>query len=110
MTYDCQTCGACCWAPGDTEYYVPLEPADVARLQPLGLPMRLKPDGTASLGTRALADGRRVCVAFGGVPGQPCTCTIYADRPDACRRYEVGGPLCRTARQWLGLPEPAPTV
>jgi Fe-S-cluster containining protein len=93
---------------------VPLDAADLGRLAPLGLPILHPPRGATSpprapyLATTALAGGRRVCVALEGAPGARCACTIYADRPEACRRYEVGGALCRSARQWLGLTDPAP--
>ena len=112
-TYDCQSCGACCWSPGTAEGYVPLDAADVGRLAPLALPILHPSAGAASparapyLATRALAGGRRVCVALEGAPGAQCACTIYADRPEACRRYQVGGALCQSARQWLGLADGA---
>jgi Fe-S-cluster containining protein len=89
---------------------VPLEPVDLVRLAPFVHATLLLPRGGASperapyLATKLLDGGRRVCVALDGAPGECCACTVYADRPEACRRYEVGGTLCRSARQWLGLP------
>lgn len=26
-------------------------------------------------------------------------CSIYAERPDACRRFHMGGPYCRAVRE-----------
>jgi Fe-S-cluster containining protein len=70
-----------------------VQPADGEQMEELFL-----------LGTRHEQAGIRVCTAFGGNIGQACRCTIYADRPDVCRRFEVGDVLCLQARQKAGLP------
>jgi Fe-S-cluster containining protein len=74
-------------------------------MKALGLPVV-----TAALGARCLgaarhegAGGRPACVAFAGQLGQQCGCAIYKDRPSVCREFEVGGQLCRQARQQAGL-------
>jgi Fe-S-cluster containining protein len=62
--------------------------------------------GQALLGTRPYAGpgGDTVCAAFEGDVGGYCGCGIYARRPEACRRFEVAGFLCRQARRDAGLP------
>jgi Fe-S-cluster containining protein len=106
--YDCQACGACCvqTGPFDGNAYVYLDRQEASRLRGLGLPVV-----EAALGARCLgaaphegAGGRPACVAFGGVLGGRCGCSVYADRPSVCREFEVGGELCREARHQAGLP------
>ena len=37
-------------------------------------------------------------------------CSIYATRPEICRKYAMGGPSCRDEREkWYGAAKPAPT-
>jgi hypothetical protein len=90
--------------------YVPLEAADVARLGRHRLPIVDVPSAASRvpyLATRVGSSGRPVCVALEGEPGGACACTVYEDRPEACRRYEVGGALCRSARLLLGIGDAA---
>jgi hypothetical protein len=108
--YDCETCGACCASPWDHEGYVRLNDDDLQRLGALNLPIILQPqqgdDAGAvipRLGT-AISEGRRVCEAFAGCIGVRCGCSIYSDRPQACRQLAPAGPFCKAARQRLGLP------
>lgn len=116
--YDCQTCGACCNSPWTGAGYVTLCDIDLERLRPTGLPVVHQiqgygdpPEVIAKLGTKFDALGRRVCMALDGRAGRNCSCSVYDRRPDACRRFEVGGELCRTARRRLGLPsEPAGAI
>jgi Fe-S-cluster containining protein len=110
--FDCQTCGACCVSPWHSLGYVRLDQADVERLRTTGLPIITQeqpgwdgvPEQLVRLGTRQDRRERRVCVALGGAAGDHCSCGVYGLRPDACRRYEAGSSLCRSARQRLGLP------
>ena len=52
----------------------------------------LQPDGL-----RVMArDERGVCASLGADRQR---CTIYADRPQACRRFTMGGPYCRAIRE-----------
>ncbi len=103
--YDCQQCGACCVDFFGSKGYVRLGQQDVQRMERLGLPVILD-GGEAWLGTRSPAgpEGQSFCWAFTGEVGGPCKCSIYADRPDACLRYEVGGRWCQEARRGAGLP------
>jgi Fe-S-cluster containining protein len=81
---------------------------DIDRLRGTGLPIITQAQGEEGelipkLGTRLDALGRRACVAFAGNLGQACVCTIYSDRPEACRQFEVGGALCIEARRRVGI-------
>ena len=107
-TFDCQTCGACCFSPWTGDGYVRLYEIDIERLLPTGLPVVFQTQENSEtitkLGTRPANKGLRACVGFAGGLGRSCSCTIYELRPEACRHFEVGGALCREARQRAGLP------
>jgi Fe-S-cluster containining protein len=47
------------------------------------------------------SDGR--CIALAGPVGGPYGCTLYDDRPRACRELLTGGRHCLTARRRVGL-------
>lgn len=109
--YDCLTCGACCASESPGEAYVRLTEADLVRLN--GTNLRIvryveqdsdPVETSCSLGTKLDPNGRRVCVALDGCAGGENACSVYEQRPAACRRYEVGGYFCRQARQRFGLP------
>jgi Fe-S-cluster containining protein len=106
--YDCQTCGACCRSPWAGDGYVRLHDIDLERLQGLSLPIIDQEQGDfeviPKLGTKWESAEQRICAAFTGQVAKSCSCSIYEHRPEACREYEVGGALCRQARQKAGLP------
>lgn len=104
--YDCTLCGACCCNPPENHRagffdYIEVDdrapllkkPALVRRLVVLGSDgkphMRLDPEGR--------------CLALRGRVGKHVQCTIYADRPQPCRRVEAGSDLCREYREVRGL-------
>jgi len=105
--YDCQECGACCLSGGDSTGtdYVYLDKNEARRMKRLGLTV-IQAEGRSFLGVRSHlgAGGQPACVAFHGVMGARCGCSIYLDRPTNCRNFEVGGPGCREARAEAGLP------
>ncbi|MBL9102690.1 MAG: YkgJ family cysteine cluster protein [Myxococcales bacterium] len=104
--YDCTQCGACCCNPpanraeGFVEY---IEVDDRAPLlQKPELVRRLvvvSDDGAAHM--RLDPEGR--CLALRGKLGKHVRCTIYADRPLACRKVEAASELCRRYRAARGL-------
>jgi uncharacterized protein len=106
--YDCQECGACCVQQGapDGACYVYLDREEARRMRRLGLTVVRAALGESFLGCRSYggAGGRPTCVAFQGVVGGSCGCSVYADRPGVCRQFEVGEALCREARRRAGLP------
>jgi uncharacterized protein len=105
--YDCQQCGACCanHASYPAVGYVYLNTQESKQMKRLGLSV-VRVSGDAYLGTRTHvgAEAHTLCVAFRGAVGDTCACSIYASRPQGCRRFEAGSPLCRTARAEAGLP------
>jgi Fe-S-cluster containining protein len=105
--YNCQACGACCVSPNGAEAgYVGLGAGDARRIRRLGLPL-VRHRGELLLGTVPYPGegGERCCVALAGTVGESCACSIYADRPQACRQFQPGGLQCRVARHDAGLDE-----
>lgn len=88
---DCRQCAACCREAYDL---VPLGRRE--RAARLGLPL-VEDDGSR-LKLRRTPEGR--CAALAG---PPYACTIYPDRPRACRDFPVGGEACLEARRRVGL-------
>jgi Fe-S-cluster containining protein len=64
----------------------------------------VEPEIVRSLGTKLDPNGRKVCIVLGGCAGGVNACSIYPQRPRACRAFEVGGYFCKQARQQFGLP------
>jgi Fe-S-cluster containining protein len=102
--YDCQTCGACCLYQGSGKgtAYIFLQGDEPERMKRLGLPV-VHVGRDCYLGARNRG-GHPICIAFRGRVGGSCGCSIYSDRPDVCRQFEVGDPLCIEARERAGLP------
>jgi Fe-S-cluster containining protein len=105
--YDCTRCGACCTNPAENRaegfvHYVELEPGDRILARP-DLTRKLvvhDADGVPHL--RLDRDGR--CLALRGRLGDRVKCSIYHERPHACRRVEAGSAACQRARRDQGLP------
>ena len=102
--YDCQKCGACCTNHEQDHGYVWLTNHESKQMKRLGLTV-VRAGGSSFLGTRAREGaGNPGCVALRGSVGGPCRCAIYRSRPRNCRQFEVGGSLCKAAREHAGLP------
>lgn len=103
--YDCQGCGACCVDYFGGDGYIDLAPGEDRRMRRLGLAV-VSFHGAPLLETRPHAGpgGDTACAAFVGTVGVACHCSIYPDRPQSCRRFQVGSPGCRFAREAAGLP------
>jgi Fe-S-cluster containining protein len=91
--------------PYDGNAYVYLDKEEAHQMRTLGLPVVEAAMGGRCLGAVAHdgAGGRPACAAFTGRLGGPCGCFVYERRPSVCREYEVGGQLCREARELAGL-------
>ncbi len=105
---DCRSCGACCVANGDgsdvLDYgYADLTDADVVRMSPRVRAQlhEIFVGGETRFATRAkqLSSGKYACQHLRGTPGQRCSCSIYATRPQICQKFRVGSAMCRAARQ-----------
>ncbi|MCS6913914.1 MAG: YkgJ family cysteine cluster protein [Myxococcales bacterium] len=86
---DCHQCAACC---RDAYDLVPVGRRERAARLPV-----VESAGT-QLRLRRMPQGW--CAALAG---PPYTCTIYPDRPRACRDFPVGGEACLEARRRVGL-------
>jgi Fe-S-cluster containining protein len=107
MTFDCQSCGACCQALpsyADHKAYVRIYDADIARMsseQVEKFTKRIYPAPTVQRGMRLV--GKR-CAALEGKVGDCVSCQIYENRPSVCRVFEKDSDICMLAREeaWLG--------
>jgi len=121
--YDCRSCGACCKAlPSyEGENYVRLYDIDIYRLStderskfiiaiPPGPPY-VSAEEYVSEGKSWSRRGAmkltkdNACSALSGTIGKCVSCKIYDNRPDVCRRFEVGDHSCQFARSEAGLGE-----
>jgi Fe-S-cluster containining protein len=119
---DCRKCGLCClsgnWNGPRSLPFVELGKREAARLwkkhpklvvlddsPPTG--MAFKAPNSFSLDVK---NGR--CAALRGTVLRKTSCSIYKDRPFACREFEPGSVLCLAFRKRVGPPhgggEPEP--
>lgn len=110
MQHPCLSCGACCahyrvslhWSEAEPESGAP----DLGGRVPIALTETFGPHQRSMRGTWAKQPH---CVALQGVVGTSVGCSIYDDRPSACRdlrmSWEDGGPnpQCGQARIAYGL-------
>jgi hypothetical protein len=106
--YDCQRCGACCCNSAENRaegyvYYVPVEEGARLRSRPELMRKLVVEDRDGTPHLKLDRDGR--CVALRGRLGDRVKCTIYHDRPRACRRVEAGSEACLRARRDHGVLE-----
>jgi Fe-S-cluster containining protein len=97
---DCVTCGVCCSfalvvPAGKTEShmlpaYWEIYPDDAPEQPPI---MRIMP--------RDAENGH--CVNLDGEIGKKVGCSVYGDRPAACRDFEAGSDRCREYRRMYGI-------
>lgn len=109
---DCRSCGACCVSAGNgtdvLDYgYADLTPEDVERVsthvrQQLHV-ISVGDETRHATRAKQLPSGAYACQYLRGTPGQRCSCSIYATRPEICSRFQVGGTTCRLARAALDL-------
>ncbi|NBZ96788.1 MAG: YkgJ family cysteine cluster protein [Proteobacteria bacterium] len=90
--FDCQSCGACC----SHKWSWPIlrrDRSDASAIEPHLI--------RSDLPLMKTTDNR--CIALTGTVGLSVGCSIYADRPSACRSFKPGSPLCLEARNLAGL-------
>lgn len=92
----CLTCGACCASYRVSFYW--------AEAEALGLPAELTeqrdPWWSCMKGTN---QAQPRCVALTGTIGAQVACSVYAQRPQACRDLAAGDAQCLRARARHGL-------
>jgi hypothetical protein len=94
ISYDCQSCGACCAYSADWPRFSTEDDAALA-LIPEKLVARDE-SGMRCEGVR--------CAALVGEVGRFTACGIYAVRPEVCRACMPGDAECLMARRAVGLP------
>jgi Fe-S-cluster containining protein len=111
---DCHACGACC---REAYHSVTVSVRDpVVWRQPdlvmrLGHRFEIRRDGDRCAALSVELDGTRPATgaapgaraADAGEPRRRYACSIYADRPQACRDFQAGGRHCLDARRRVGL-------
>lgn len=91
---DCRACGACC---REAYHSVTVSARDpVVWKQPHLIVKTMRR-------FEIVREGSRCGALAGGDGGAPHTCTIYDDRPQACRDFALGGRHCLAARRRVGL-------
>ena len=102
-TYDCMTCGACCFGKRD---YVQVFAHDAAMLGPARTAELVAPAigqipasvGRESEPKRFMKMTHGHCIALNTATPDRFLCTIYEDRPVLCRALEPGSAACLEAR------------
>ena len=107
MSFDCQSCGACCCNIDENraERYVDYVEvgARAALTRHPALLRRLTVVNDAGERHMRLRGREQRCVALHGRLGVRVACAIYALRPAACRRVEPGSRECRRDRRERGI-------
>jgi Fe-S-cluster containining protein len=105
---DCQSCGACCREAYHSVTVAVRDPVvwkqpDLIVRHGHRFEIRREGERCAALEDRRAAAPARAAGA-GAVAALPLfSCTIYDDRPRACRDFAAGGRHCLTARRRVGL-------
>jgi Fe-S-cluster containining protein len=89
---DCVSCGACC----SYKWSWPIFKRD--RLDAEKIPKEMQRGDYPLMKTE-----NNRCVALQGVVGNCVSCSIYLDRPDACRHFRPNSELCLEARKKLNI-------
>jgi Fe-S-cluster containining protein len=107
LTFDCQTCGACCCNTDENraeKYLDYIEVSPRARLlRRPDLLRRLTVLNSRGERHLKLTGEDQRCAALAGTLGVSVTCTIYELRPAGCRKVEPGSRECRRDRRERGI-------
>jgi Fe-S-cluster containining protein len=107
VTFDCQSCGACCCnidANRAEKYLDYVEVGARSRLsREPALLRRLTVLNDKGERHMRLRGREQRCIALEGRLGARVSCSIYALRPAACRRVEPGSRECRRDRRERGI-------
>ena len=94
ISYDCQSCGACCSYSADWPRFSTEDDAALALI-----PQKLVARDESGM----RCEGVR-CAALVGEVGRFTACGIYEVRPEVCRACRPGDAECLMARRAVGLP------
>jgi Fe-S-cluster containining protein len=107
VTFDCQSCGACCCNTDENRAEQFIDYVEVTRHAPLSrhprLLRRLTVVNTEGERHMKLRGREQRCVALEGRIGVHVACAIYDLRPSACRRVLPGSRECRRDRSERGI-------
>jgi Fe-S-cluster containining protein len=111
-TFDCQSCGACCYNPAHNRAegffeYVQVMNDDVM-MAPEHDDVRARLTYTNEKGEvhLLLTPHEQRCVGLAGAIGRKVKCTIYDVRPSPCRNMTPGSEKCLARRAEWGIGEP----
>ena len=102
---ECQSCGLCCCHPltkadGRAAYDRLLSYPAIQEVTYRWWHGQEQTDQEAGYWMR-MRNGQ--CIALDGELKKQVTCTIYEDRPSACRQFEAGSEACLRLREKAGL-------
>ena len=108
---DCQSCGACCWAPRDDgDGIASVEPPEAATMGRRVVRLHVVEQHGHAM-TRSVWKQQRsgpvagrealVCSALRGSLMSRVSCGVYDVRPQVCRGYQPGSRRCLEARRAL---------
>ena len=107
MTFDCQTCGACCCNPDENRDQQYVDYVEVTRRSALAkhpsLLRRLTVVNDRGERHMKLRGAEQRCVALEGRLGVRVSCAIYELRPAGCRAVVPGSKECRRDRRERGI-------
>jgi Fe-S-cluster containining protein len=107
VTFECQSCGACCCNTDENRAEKFVDYVEVTRRSALSRHPRLLRRLTVvnAEGERhmKLRGREQRCIALEGKIGARVACAIYGLRPAACRRVEPGSRECRRDRRERGI-------
>ena len=105
MTFDCQSCGACCCNPDENRAEGYLDYIEVAPGERLLRKRELVRRFTVlnARGERHMKLVEHRCAALLGALGKRVSCRIYPDRLAGCRKVEAGDKRCLQYRAERGL-------
>lgn len=107
MTFDCQSCGACCCNTDENRAetyvdYVEVRPRSALARHPRLLRRLTVLNGEGERHMKLRGRDQR-CIALEGKLGSRVACTIYEIRPSACRQVLPGSRECRQDRRERGI-------
>ena len=107
MTFDCQTCGACCCNTDENRAEKYVDYVEVTARSALAKHRALVKKLTVlnRKGERhmKLRGREQRCAALEGELGESVRCAIYELRPAGCRAVEPGSEECRRDRRERGI-------
>lgn len=109
---ECAGCGACCLPYAQLPFRIFVQPEDTQ------VPARFVQIGPRKAVDTEYETNRYMRTEKGPWNGKlsKCAaqkwpkCSIYANRPMACKTFDPGSPACIASREWLGLDTTLPDI